>query len=134
MVEWNYGWDRNQPPTERDPMTKSSKINTLVDLAKELGLLVEIEDRSNERYDRYVVRIKRDINSKNNLLEQMYSHESLTIVASRYTGDNKPRAFKTLNTYGYLLGNDSDIKPSHLAIRIRMMAEDLTRYNTKIAA
>ncbi len=115
-------------------MTKSSKINNLVDLAKELGLLVEIEDRSNERYDRYTIRIKRDINSKNNLLEQMYSYESLIIVASRFTADNKPRAFKTLNTYTHLLGNDSDIKPSHLAIRIKMMAEDLIRYQTKIAA
>ena len=134
MVEWNYGWDRNQPPTERDPMTKSSKINNLVNLANELGLLVEIDDRSDTHTDAYIITIKRDFNGKNNLLEQMYSNESLVIVATRYSADDKPRAFKTNNSYRYLLGDSSSIKASHLAIRIRMMAEDLTRYNTKIAA
>jgi hypothetical protein len=130
----NMAGTGTSPRTERDPMTKSSKINNLVNLANELGLLVEIDDRSDTHTDAYIITIKRDFNGTNNLLEQMYSHESLVIVATRYSADDKPRAFKTNNSYRYLLGDSSPIKASHLAIRIRMMAEDLTRYNTKTAA
>lgn len=116
-------------------MTKSSKINAIVEHAQALGLIVEIENHDDSKLMEAVsIKIRRNFDGTANLLEQMYTYEFITIHATRMIYDGKPRAFK-LNVIKYnFLTDSTKINPTRTKFWVEMMAEDLTRYNTKIAA
>ena len=115
-------------------MTKSSKINAIIAQAEALGLKVAIEDNSGQVLDSLSLKISLNFNGNANMLESILTHEFISIHAHRVIIDGKPRAFKIAAKKYYTLGEPRAIQPTRIKYWLDMMAEDLNRYQTKIAA
>lgn len=116
--------------------TKSTKLNTIIAQAEQLGLQVKIETENtmSTTLDSISLRISLNFNGHANLLESILTHEFITIHALRYTGDNKPRAYKLSARKYNILGEPTVIIPTRIEHWLNMMADDLHRYQTNQAA
>lgn len=128
MVEWKYSRDRTPAQTERDTkmskVTKSGKVNRLIEQAEALGLEVTIEDASNTRRDTYSINI--NVKNRTELPYFDLARGQIFIYASRYIVGGSAKAFRIHGTYLSALAIHTNIKPSELASYIRVLHQFAT--------
>jgi len=110
--------------------TDSTKLNTIINQATRLGLRLDIKEHEDDfGAQTYVLEIHSNFDGHANPLEETLTYDYIRIVATRWTLENKPRAFKLYaNKFYWGLSDYTTIKPTRIFSWVDSMAEDINRY------
>jgi hypothetical protein len=114
--------------------TNSKKLNELLATAEKLGLTVNVEVKEDGFFETITASITRGIDGASNALELLYSSETILVTASRFVYGESRKAFKLTAHLTAVFSDVEKLTLKSLPIRVKMMADDLARYNERKVA